>query len=153
MKIEKRKADLVFSTHKEKLDIALIHRYLSDTSYWSKGIPIERVEAAVQGSLCFAVYNKAGQIAFARAVTDFASMAYLADVFVLEAFQGQGVGMWMMSCVMECLDGLNLRRVFLATWDAHTLYQKYGFTAPQKPEIYMEKVNFTEYPKENLVNS
>ena len=153
MKTEKKKGDLIFSTHKEKLDIILIHRYLSEVSYWSKGIPIERVEAAIQGSICFAVYKHEGQIAFARAVTDFASMAYLADVFVLDAYQGQGVGMWMMSCIMECLESLNLRRIFLATWDAHTLYQKYGFSTPQKPEIYMEKVNFTEYPKENMVSS
>lgn len=145
MIIEKNKGEFLFSTDKNKLDIQVIHQYLSTVSYWSRGIPIEVVKSAIEGSFCFAVYHQNAQIAFGRAITDFATFAYLADVFVLETHQGQGVGIWMMECIMEYLHSLKLRRLNLATRDAHTLYEKFGFKALEKPEIYMEKVNFFKY--------
>lgn len=129
--------EFAVSTDRTRLDIDAIHAYLS-RSYWSEGIPREIVERSIRGSLCFGLYGPAGQIGFARAISDGATFAYLADVFVLELFRGQGLGTWLLTCIMAHPSLQHLRRWQLLTRDAHGLYRKFGFTAPSKPERHME---------------
>jgi GNAT superfamily N-acetyltransferase len=120
-----------------RLDIERIHRFLS-TSYWSPGIPLEVVRRAVGNSLPFGLYDPSGeQIGFARAVTDRATYAYLADVYVERDHRGEGLGKFLISCVMEHPELQGLRRWALATADAHGLYERYGFSAPSMPEIHL----------------
>jgi len=122
------------------LDVELIHSFLSG-SYWAAGIPREVVEKSLRGSLCFGLYEADAQIGFARCVTDRATYAYLADVFVLPSHRGRGLSKWLMECVLAHPDLQGLRRWSLVTRDAHGLYAQYGFVRPQRPERYMEKVD------------
>jgi GNAT superfamily N-acetyltransferase len=130
---------LRISTRREELDVDMIHRYLSGEAYWSRGIPRATVERAIAGSLCFGGYlDGAGQVAFARAVTDGATFAYLADVFVLPAQRGRGYGKRIVEAVMAHPQLQGLRRFMLATSDAHGLYAAHGFAAPGSPGTLME---------------
>lgn len=130
---------LRISTCREELDVEMIHRFLSQDAYWSRGIPRETVERAIAGSLCFGGHlDGVGQVAFARAATDGATFAYLADVFVLPAWQGRGLGRQLMDAVMAHPQLQGLRRFLLATRDAHALYAGYGFAAPASPQTLME---------------
>jgi GNAT superfamily N-acetyltransferase len=130
---------LRISTDKAELDLALIHRFLSTEAYWSRGIPLHTVRCAIEGSLCFGGFIEgAGQVAFARAITDGATFAYLADVFVLPEFRGCGYSKQLMSAVMAHPQLQGLRRFLLATSDAHALYAQFDFTAPAKPQNFME---------------
>ena len=138
LEFEVRRNGYIISTDLQLLDITAIHAYLT-RSYWSPGVPREVVERAVAGSLCFGLYAADGaQVGFARAITDGATFAYLADVYVLEEYQGQGLGVWLIETVLAHPSLQGLRRVLLATRDAHGLYAKFGFHAPARPEIYME---------------
>lgn len=119
------------------LDSALISEFLVST-YWAKGIPVSVVEKSLRNSLCFALLNEGRQIGLARVVSDFATFAYLGDVFILPDFRGRGLSKWLMECVVSHPDLQGLRRWVLATRDAHGLYQQFGFTALKKPEIFME---------------
>ena len=134
-----RKGDFLVETDPSKLDIAAIHAYLS-RSYWSEGVPPEIVEKALANSLCFGLFRGADQIGLARVVTDRATYAYLCDVYVLEEFRGNGLGVWLMECVMGHPDLQGLRRFSLATRDAHGLYRKFGFQELKKPQSQMEIV-------------
>ncbi len=135
------------NSDKEKLDLDVIHSFLTE-SYWAKGIPKVVVEKSIQNSVCFGVYDAEGkQVAFARAVTDKATFAYLADVFVLEAHRGQGISKIIMDAYVEHPDLQGLRRQMLATSDAHGLYKKYGFEPINQPEILMQKQNPEAYKK------
>lgn len=130
------------STAQHRLELDLIRDFLSD-SYWAKGIPLPTVEAACRNSLCFGLYEQAeeslaAQVGFARVITDYTTFAYLADVFVLETHQGSGLAKWMMGCIMAHPDLLGLRRWMLATRDAHSLYERYGFTPLGDPRKFME---------------
>lgn len=127
------------STDRAELDIPLIHAFLSREAYWSKGIPLETLERALASSLCFGGYVAAGQVAFARVVSDFATFGYLADVFVLPEYRGRGYGRVLMQAVMDHPQLQGLRRFMLVTRDAHRLYEQFGFTAPAKPEGIMER--------------
>lgn len=127
----------------------MVHGFLT-RSYWAAGIPREVVARSLAGSLCFGLYEEASagapaQVGFARAITDRATYAYLADVFVLESHRGRGLGVWLMECVMAHPDLQGLRRWSLVTRDAHGLYGKFGFVAPPVPERYMEKVDADAY--------
>lgn len=114
--------------------------------YWSTGIPGELVDRALDHSLCFGLYDGERQIGFARLVTDYATFAYLADVFVLEEYRGRKLGVWMMECVMAHPLIPGLRRIMLATRDAHELYRRFGFEEPQgkrlmeigRPNLYQQ---------------
>ncbi|MBA3929553.1 MAG: GNAT family N-acetyltransferase [Xanthomonas sp.] len=129
------------STDKAELDLPLVHRFLSTEAYWSLGIPEETVARAVAGSLCFGGHVEgAGQVAFARVVSDFATFAYLADVFVLPEHRGRGYSKQLIAEVMAHPKLQGLRRFMLATSDAHRLYAQYGFDAPTKPYTLMEAV-------------
>ncbi|MBD8872988.1 GNAT family N-acetyltransferase [Rhodanobacter sp. DHB23] len=138
---------LQISTDKERLDIGLIHRFLTTEAYWSRGIPRETVERAIAGSLCFGGYVDGRQVAFARVVTDCATFAYLADVFVLSEHRGQGHSKALMTAVMAHPQLQGLRRFSLATGDAHGLYAGFGFTAPARPQNLMEKLDQDVYTR------
>ena len=125
------------STDKARLDLEMIHGFLK-TSYWAAGIPAQAVRRSVENSLTFGLFRGDEQVGFARVVTDYATFAYLADVFVLEPHRGQGLGKWMMEVVFSHPELQGLRRWMLATRDAHGLYRKYGFAEPENPQIFME---------------
>jgi GNAT superfamily N-acetyltransferase len=119
------------------MDVDAIHAYLS-RSYWAEGMPKPLLEKAMAGSLCFGLLDGARQIGFARVVTDRATYAYLCDVYVLEEYQGRGLGTWLMREMMTHPDLQGLRRFGLVTRDAHGLYEKFGFGAPANPAGLME---------------
>jgi GNAT superfamily N-acetyltransferase len=138
---------LQISTEKDRLDIGLIHRFLSTEAYWSRGIPRSTVERAIAGSLCFGGYLDGHQMAFARVVTDSATFGYLADVFVLSEHRGQGHSRTLMAAVMAHPQLLGLRRFSLATSDAHGLYADFGFAVPARPQTLMEKLDPDVYTR------
>lgn len=126
------------SAEKADMDIGAIHAYLS-RSYWAEGIPLDRVKRGVENSLCVGVFNLDDvQVGFARAVTDSATFAYLCDVYILEDCRGMGLSKWLIETLLSQPQLKGLRRICLATVDAHGLYEKYGFTALAKPENFME---------------
>ena len=125
-------------TDPARLDLDLIHRWLSQESYWAKDVPRAVLERALQHSICFGAFRDGLQVGFARAITDRATFAYLADVFVLPDYQGQGCAQQLMEAVMAHPDLQGLRRFALATRDAHALYSRYGFTPLARPETFME---------------
>ena len=121
------------------LDRELVHRFLSEESYWSPDVSREVVDRSIDNSLCFGAYDDDGrQIGFARIVTDAATFAYLGDVFVLPEWRAAGVGKQLMEAVMAHPDVQGVRRFMLATDDAHGLYERYGFRSLSNPGIYME---------------
>jgi 8-oxo-dGTP pyrophosphatase MutT (NUDIX family)/N-acetylglutamate synthase-like GNAT family acetyltransferase len=130
--------EFTISTEKSRLDTALIHEYLSNTAYWAKGRSLETVEKSIEHSLCFGVFQGHDQVGFARVVTDYVTFGWLCDVFILEAYQGQGLGKWLLACVIGHPELASLRILLLATRDAHEFYRKYGeFTAVDIPERLM----------------
>lgn len=126
------------STDKSKLDIKLIHKFLTEESYWANGRSFDTVKRSIENSLCFAVYLSNKQIGFARVVTDFAVFAWLLDVFILSGFRGKGYGKQLMKTIMNHGKLQNIHRWGLGTDDAHNLYAQYGFTPLQKPQNMME---------------
>lgn len=150
---EFRRGDYLVSTDRARLDLDVIHEFLTNC-YWAKGIPREVVARSIEHSLCFGIYDEssgkspgttklvtpvaAAQIGFARVITDFATIAYLGDVFVVESRRGRGLSKWMMECIMQHPALQGLRRWILLTRDAHGLYQQSGFTPLKSPERYME---------------
>ncbi len=145
---EWRRGDLAISTDPSRLDRSLIARFLAG-SYWAKGIPREVVDRSIEGSLCFGLYQGKEQIGFARVITDYATFAYLADVFVMEKSRGEGLGIWMMEVIMGHPRLQKLRRWMLATRDAHGLYEKFGWRSLEKPERMMEIVDPDIYEKKS----
>ena len=125
------------SADKQRLDVATIHEYLTQ-SYWSQGVPRAIVERAIEGSLCFGVFLQGKQVGFARVVTDKATFAYLADVFILEPHRGKGLSKRLMQFIFAHPDLQGLRRFMLATNDAHGLYKQFGFTELSNPAHFME---------------
>jgi N-acetylglutamate synthase-like GNAT family acetyltransferase len=116
----------LISTDRSKLDVDVIHKFLA-RSYWAEGIPRETVERSIENSLCFGVYDNARQIGFARVISDFATYAYLADVFILEPYRERGLGKELMASIMAHPDLQGLRRWSLGTRDAQGLYAQFGF--------------------------
>jgi GNAT superfamily N-acetyltransferase len=135
--IEGQSAYLV-STDRDLLNVPYIHRYLSSESYWAKNIPYDRVLKSIENSFCFGVYFQDIQVGFARMITDFASFAYLADVFIDEGHRGKGLSKLLMKYIMSHPDLQGIRRISLFTRDAHALYAQFGFGACKTPENYME---------------
>jgi len=134
------------STDAARLDHEMIFRFLSNDSYWAAGIPREVVEKSIANSLCFGIYQAAAQVGLARVVTDRATFALVADMFILEAHRGKGLSKWLMHEVMQDTDLSGLRRLQLLTSDAHSLYAQFGFTElgnawrfmeVLRPDIYM----------------
>ena len=130
------KNNYLISTDKNKIDIDYVHAFLSQ-SYWSPGVPIIVVKKAMKGSLCFGIYYKDKQIGYARMVTDKATFAYLADVFIDEDHRGKGLAKWLVETILAHPQLQGLRRILLATKDAHKLYEQCGFTTINNPERYM----------------
>ncbi|AVR95200.1 GNAT family N-acetyltransferase [Pseudoduganella armeniaca] len=134
----------VVDTDKARLDVAMIHRFLSEESTWALGIPRQLVQRAIDHSLCFGVYDADGaQVAFARVISDQATFAYLLDVFVLPAHRGRGHSTRLMDAVMAHPGLQGLRRFMLATMTAPDLYARYGFAPPALPQALMER-NFPD---------
>lgn len=139
--IENNFNNYTISTDKNKMDIDAIHDFLSNHSGWSDNIPIEKVQIAIDNSLNFGLFHQGNQIGFARVISDFATIAYLGDIYVLDKYRGQGLSKKLMDAVMNHPNLQGLRRWILLTSTADWLYEKYGFTKLPKPEIYMELYN------------
>jgi len=133
------RGDYTISTDRERLDIDVIHGFLT-TSYWATGRSRERVARSIERSLAFGLFQGHEQVGFARVVTDYVVVAYLADVFVLDAHRGKGLGRWLVDVVTNHSDLQSVRRWILGTRDAHDLYRQFGFTEP-RPNIWMERFN------------
>jgi GNAT superfamily N-acetyltransferase len=151
---EAQKENYFISTVTSKLDVDVIYNYLSQESYWAKGIPRDVVEKSIENSLCFGVYcvnELTEQIGFARLVTDKATFAYLGDVFILPKYRGKGLSKWLMQTIDAHPEVQGLRRWLLGTRDAHGLYEQFGwkrfdeetskrFMQKHNPDVYKEKL-------------
>jgi GNAT superfamily N-acetyltransferase len=153
--VEHRRGGFLISTNPARLDLNLIHDFLTNC-YWARGIPKDVVARSIEHSLCFGIYDESRgtpplpaepdrsdaqtpvQVGFARVISDFATIAYLGDVFVLESCRGRGLGKCMVECIMRHPALQGLRRWILLTRDAHELYARVGFTPLTKPQRYME---------------
>lgn len=120
------------------MDLLFIHEFIS-ASYWAKGIPMETLSQAIKNSLCFGIFDDSGaQVGFARVITDSATFAYLADVFIADNLRGQGLSKWLMETLLAHPSLQGLRRFALATQDAHGLYEQFGFRPLANPQMFME---------------
>jgi GNAT superfamily N-acetyltransferase len=144
--IEFCQGDFVVNTDQTRLDITFIHQFLAG-SYWSQGIPREVVERSIENSLCFGIFENSKQVGFARVITDRATFAYLADVFIVESHRGRGLGKFLMECIGKHPQLQELRRWMLATSDAHGLYAQFGFKPLARPERFMERHEPDVYKK------
>src|SRR6202162_4298023 len=136
--VEARRGECSISTARARLDLDVIHGFLTNC-YWAKGVPREVVARSIEHSLCFGVYDGSGaQVGFARVISDFATIAYVGDVFVLDTHRGRRLGKWLMERITQHSALQNLRRWILTTRDAHGLYAQVGFTPVQSPERFME---------------
>lgn len=138
--LEFHRDEYTISTDPVRLDLAAIHDYLSNRSYWVPGISFSDVEQAAKKSINFGMYYQGQQIGYARVLTDYVRFAYLMDVFISEEYRGKGLGKWLMECVFSHPALQDVRRWMLATWDAHDLYARYGFEPLARPDRFMEKV-------------
>lgn len=137
------------STNKSLLNINCIHNYLCNESYWAKNIPLSIVQKSIEGSVCFGVYKKeetVTQIGFARVITDNATFGYLADVFILPPYRGIGLSKLLMQTIIKHEELQGFRRWLLVTKDAHSLYEKFGFTVMESNGRLMGYKPFDEYP-------
>ncbi|RPD37872.1 GNAT family N-acetyltransferase [Chitinophaga barathri] len=152
--IEARKEGFLISTDNSLLRIDVIHHYLSVESYWAEGIPRAIVERSIEGSLCFGLYAEDGQqIGFARVITDMATFAYLADVFVLDAWRKRGLSKWLMEVILAHPGLQDVRRMMLITMDAQGLYEQFGFAVWEFPERSMSKRIGKTYAEMNAAHS
>jgi GNAT superfamily N-acetyltransferase len=136
---EWRRGDYLISDDRGMLDLEMIHQYLSTQTYWAVGRPLEVVRRSIEGSLSFGLYRESRQVGFARVVTDYATFAWIADVFVLEPERGQGLSKWLMEVILSHHELQGFRRWVLATKDAHGLYKQFGFRELNRPERWMER--------------
>jgi GNAT superfamily N-acetyltransferase len=134
-----KKGVFQLTTDSNQMDLAVIHDFLANQSYWAKNIPFEIVKKSVENSLNFGLFQGEKQIGYARVITDYATMAYLGDVFVLPEYRGQGLSKWLMETITNHPNLQGLRRWILLTADAHELYKQFGWKDIDKPERYMEK--------------
>jgi len=146
---EWRRDGFVVSTDAARVDVDLVHRFLAHDAYWARGITRDVVVRSIEHSLVFGVYDEHGaQVGFARAITDRATTAYIADVFILPERRGRGLGVWLMGCVRAHPDLQGLRVWRLGTLDAHGLYEKHGFRPLAHPERMMEIIDPDVYAGE-----
>jgi len=134
-----RRGAYEISTERARLDLAVIHRWLEQSSYWAAGIPLPTLRRAIQNSLPFGVYHEGALVGFARVITDYATFAYVGDVFVLEEHRGKGLSKWLMEVITEDSRLGGFRRWMLATRDAHGLYAQSGFVPLSAASRWMEK--------------
>jgi GNAT superfamily N-acetyltransferase len=142
--MEDTKQEYYVSTDRGKLQIDVIHNFLKD-SYWAKDIPIEKLKLSIENALCFGVYNGNKQVGFARVVTDYAVIGYIGDVFILEEERGKGLSKMLMQEIVRHPQLQGIRRIILATRDAHGLYSQFGFTPLVYPERWMERARPDAY--------
>ncbi len=133
------RGDYLISTDRSRLDVELIHDFLSKTSYWASGRALDVVQRSIENSLAFGIYKENDQVGFARIVTDFATFAWVADVFVLPEHRGRGLSKWLMEVMLSHSRLQGFRRWVLATKDAHALYARFGFIPLHRPERWMER--------------
>jgi GNAT superfamily N-acetyltransferase len=126
------------STDQNLLDFDSIYNYLDKESYWSKGVPVDKLRNAISNSICFGVYKENKQAGFARIISDKATFAYVCDLFILPAYRGAGLSKWLVQTVINHPELQGLRRWSLGTADAHGLYSQFGFTPITQPEIWMQ---------------
>jgi GNAT superfamily N-acetyltransferase len=131
------RGEYTITTENDRLDVNAIHGYLT-TSYWSPGVPKDTVERSIANSLCFGLFHGSDQVGLARVITDKATFAYLADVYVLEPHRRKGLSKWMLEAIRDHQELQGLRRFMLATSDAHGLYAQFGFTPLANPSRMME---------------
>ena len=136
---EWQNGEFTVSTDRARLQPDAIHKFLSEESYWARERTREQTATAIKNSLPFGVYKGENQIGFARVVTDYATFAYLGDVYILPEFRGLGLSKWLMDMIINHPDLQGFRRWILATSDAHALYEKFGFSGLKAPERWMEK--------------
>lgn len=136
--IETHFEEYFITTDQSKMDVVAIHDFLSKYSGWSNNIPFEKVKKSIENSLNFGLFHNGKQIGFARIISDFSTIAYLGDVYILENYRGQGLSNQLMGTVLGHPDLQGLRRWILLTSTAQWLYKKYGFTKLSQPDIYME---------------
>lgn len=139
--MEIKKDEFSISTDRERLDLRFVHDWLSNDSYWAQGLPFEKVVAAADHSLNFGLYHGGRQVGYARVLTDYARVAYLADVFVVAEYRGRGLSKWLMEVIMDYPDLRGMRRWMLHTKDAHGLYEQCGWALAARPETYLEIYN------------
>ena len=138
---EWRKGAFLISTDRSSLDLAFIHDFLSNKAYWAKGRSFDVVKRAIENSLSFGVFDGSKQIGFARVVTDLATFAWLADVFIIEEYRGRGLGIWLIEVITSHPQLQGFRRWILATRDAHDLYRRFGFAELSDAQRYMERMS------------
>lgn len=145
---EWHRGEFTISTDRKRLDIETIHHFLSTDTYWAQGRSVETVQRSLDNSFTFGLYKNQTQIGFARVVTDYATFAWVADVFVLPEHRGQGLSKWLMEVILAHPELQGFRRWVLATKDAHTLYERFGFIPLHRPERWMERpdANMQESP-------
>ena len=136
--IEWARDSFTVTTDPARLDLSMVAEFLS-SSYWAGGIPFDTVARSVTNSLCFSLLDQQRQIGFARVISDYATVAYLGDVFILPSHRGLGLSKWLMECVVSHPELQGLRRWPLATADAHGLYRQYGFEPLANPQLFMER--------------
>jgi GNAT superfamily N-acetyltransferase len=133
------RGDYSISTDRSRLDVELIHDFISNQSYWGQGRTLEVVQRALDNSLNFGLYNDTKQVGFARVVTDYATFAWIADVFIIPEHRGRGLSKWLMELMLSHPRLQGFRRWVLATKDAHSLYERFGFIPLHRPERWMER--------------
>ena len=136
---EWQQGEYTLSTDDTRLDVALIHSFLSERAYWAKGRTRAAIERSIANSLAFGVYRADRQVGFARVITDYATFAYLADVFILEEERGRGLGKLLLATIVQHPELQGLRHWLLATQDAHGLYRQYGFSELKQPDLWLER--------------
>jgi len=134
-----RRNDYEISTDRARLDLDLIHDFLSRHSYWAAGRARDVVARSIENSLPFGIYQGSDLVGFARIVTDYATFAWIADVFILPAHRGHGLSKWLMEVIISHPQLQGFRRWVLATKDAHGLYERFGFIPLHRPERWMER--------------
>jgi GNAT superfamily N-acetyltransferase len=136
------------STDRSRLNLELIHNFLSQETYWATGRSLEVVQRSIENSLCFGIYRNAEQVGFARVVTDYATFAWIADVFVLPEHRGRGLSKWLLEVMLAHPRLQGFRRWVLSTRDAHGVYEPFGFITLHRPERWMERPdpNMNESP-------
>ncbi|TQO37051.1 acetyltransferase (GNAT) family protein [Arenibacter algicola] len=149
---ETHRNDYTISTDKDKLDILSIHKFLANETDWANGIPINTLKTSIENSLNFGLYYQNKQIGFARIISDYSTIAYLGDIYVLKEYRGKGLSKWLINEIMEHPNLQGLRRWILLTDTAEWLYKKFGFTEIPNPEFYMEKHNPNVYKGKDKPN-
>ena len=138
MNTEWQRGAYTISTEKSRLDLEVIHRFL-DTSYWAQGRSVETIRRSIENSVSVGIFKSVEQVGFARVITDYATFAWIADVFILEEHRGKGLSKWLMEVIVTHPELQGFRRWVLATKDAHELYRKFGFGELKLPERWMER--------------